>query len=89
MRHAYVSGAYSPCQSLDVARRNDHLASAGACQLSAPAQAGRRFDAEFGDVDDTVYEEIDALTGAARADGRGQTGSADGERVCKAVPPPR
>ena len=51
------------------------------------AQAGSRFDAEFADMDDAALEEIDALTGAAQADG--QAGSADGERVCKAVPPPR
>ena len=51
------------------------------------AQAGSRFDAEFADMDDTVYEEIDALTGAAQADG--QAGSADGERVCVVFPPPR
>ena len=51
------------------------------------AQAGSRFDAEFADMDDAALEEIDALTGAAQADG--QAGSADGERVCVLFPPPR
>ena len=75
------------CRQEGSAGGTSHTNQQGEDKHQQGAQAGSRFDAEFADMDDAALEEIDALTGAAQADG--QAGSADGERVCKAVPPPR